>query len=75
MLYFNVNVMGVKMTIKEYFMKMGRQKEVCKICGCTFENPCYTHENGTVIGLMMSIRSAAIAIMDIMKKDLMKYKL
>lgn len=46
MLYFNVNVMGVKMTIKEYFAKMGRQKEVCKICGCTFENPCYTHENG-----------------------------
>lgn len=46
MLYFNVNVMGVKMTIKEYFMKMGRQKEVCKICGCAFENPCYTHENG-----------------------------
>lgn len=27
-------------------MNMSNKKDACQICGCTFENPCYTHENG-----------------------------
>ena len=44
--YFSINIKEHKMTIKEYFMNMSKKKNVCQICGCTFENPCYTHENG-----------------------------
>lgn len=34
------------MNIKDYFMKMKSQKGMCEVCGCTDNNPCYTHEHG-----------------------------
>ena len=34
------------MTVKEFFEKKQMEKGICRVCGRTFENPCYTHEQG-----------------------------
>lgn len=34
------------MTVKEFFEKKQMEKGICRVCGCTFESPCYTHEQG-----------------------------